>query len=376
MENSESMKEIKRKSRLLSPSFRKREIKESKNVDENFKLLIEEDYKIENPTSENKNEKENKLIKNDINNDNSENIKIEVIPNSHIKSIYSLSQAGKSEDGLTKINQDSFLVIQNEYNLPDFNVFSVLDGHGENGHLVSRFITKYLATFLRKNKKMKDLKSEEEVYNRLRKNEYNILKKVFKHGEKDISKSTIDASNSGTTCVLVFQIGNRLLCSNIGDSRAILVKGDKGKKIIQLTIDQKPNDPEEQKRIESKGGEVAQFTENGEKYGPFRVWAKGQNYPGIAMSRSIGDYFATSLGVIPEPICSEETIDEDSKYIVIASDGIWEFLSNKKVAKIVLPYYQKKDAEGACKALVKAATAWWNKEDIVVDDITVIIIFF
>ena len=54
-------------------------------------------------------------------------------------------------------------IIQNEYNLPDFNIFSVLYDHGENGHLVSKFVTKYKATFFKKNKKMKVLKSEEEV---------------------------------------------------------------------------------------------------------------------------------------------------------------------------------------------------------------------
>ena len=68
--------------------------------------------------------------------------------NGHVKKIASLSQAGKGEDGFTKVNQDSFLVIQNEYKLNDFNIFAVLDGHGVNGHLVSRFVTKYFNAFL------------------------------------------------------------------------------------------------------------------------------------------------------------------------------------------------------------------------------------
>ena len=45
---------------------------------------------------------------------------------------------------------------------------------------------------------------------------------------------------------MVFQVGNRILCGNVGDSRAIMVKGDKA---IPLSIDQKPDDPEESKRI-------------------------------------------------------------------------------------------------------------------------------
>ena len=94
------------------------------------------------------------------------------------------------------------------------------------------------------------------------------------------------------------------------------------------------------------------------------------------MSRSIGDFIATTLGIIPVPEFIDQKIDNDIKFIVIASDGVWEFLSNEKVAEIVLPFYKKNDPNGACKALIKESTYWWNQEDIVVDDITVIVVFF
>ena len=392
MENIDLEKNIKNKERLLSPSFKKGVVKD--DIDE-FKLDLlsfEEDESSPSPQKRTKKELKDNREEYNIytikNKDSDENIQkknssilgitsnIEVHPLGHVKSIASHSQAGKGENGFTKVNQDSFLVIQNEYNLPDFNIFAVLDGHGENGHLVSRFVTKYLATFFKKNKKMKVLKSEDEVYCRLKKNEFDIIKSVYKHAEKEINKTSIDGKFSGTTCVIVFQIGEKIICTNVGDSRAIMVKGPKVKNIIPLSKDQKPNDPEEKKRIELKGGEVAQYEDDGIKVGPYRVWAKGQTYPGIAMSRSIGDFVASTLGVIPEPFCFEEIIDKDTKFIVVASDGVWEFLTNKKVANIVLPFYEKNDPDGACKALIKQATDWWNKEDIVVDDITVIIIFF
>ena len=385
MNINESDKEKKNKGRLLSPSFKKGVVKEKSELQEELKInlvsLDEIDQNFqESPIKSLKKKDSDKIEIFQKRNSNSDSMNskntIKVFPDGHLKSVGSYSQAGKGEDGFVKVNQDSFLVIQNEYKLPDFNIFSVLDGHGEYGHLVSRFITKYLATFFKKNKKMQILKSEDEVYQRLKKNEYDIIKRVFKHAEKDIVKSSIDANFSGTTCVMVFQIGDKLICSNIGDSRAIMVKGEKGKTIIELSLDQKPSDPEEKKRIELAGGEIAQFEEDGEKSGPFRVWAKGKAYPGIAMSRSIGDYIATSLGVIPEPICIEDTIDKDTKFIIIASDGLWEFISNKKAANIVLPFYEKNDPDGACKALIKESIEWWNKEDIVVDDITVIVAFF
>ena len=305
----------------------------------------------------------------------SEDMKVNALPEGRVKKVGSYSQAGKGEDGFTKVNQDSFLVLQNQYNLKDFNIFSVMDGHGVNGHLVSRFVTKYFTSFFKNNKKMNSNSNEDEVYYRLKKNDGDIIKRAFRHAERDIEKnSDIDANFSGTTCVMVLQVGEKLLCANVGDSRAIMVK--ENNKIIPLSIDQKPDDPEESKRIIENGGEISQFEEDGEKSGPFRVWKKGEVYPGIAMSRSIGDFIATTLGVIPVPKFIDEKIDKDTKFIVVASDGVWEFLDNQKVADIVMPFYKKNDPDGACKALIKESTDWWNKEDIVVDDITVIVVFF
>ena len=297
-----------------------------------------------------------------------------------MKKVGSFSQAGKGEDGFTKVNQDSFLVLQNQYNFKDFNIFSVMDGHGVNGHLVSRFVTKYFTSFFKNNKKMNQyINDEDTICYRLKKNEYDILKRAFRHAERDIGKnSDIDANFSGTTCVMVFQIGEKLICANVGDSRAIIVKGtnDNDLNIKPLSIDQKPDDPEESKRIVENGGEISQYEEDGEKSGPFRVWKKGEVYPGIAMSRSIGDLIASTLGVIPEPKFIEDKVDKDTKFIVVASDGVWEFLDNKAVTNIVMPFYKKNDPDGACKALIKESTEWWNKEDIVVDDITVVCVFF
>ena len=387
-------KEKSGKGRFLSPSFRKGMVKEKKEEEEegDFKInLIKADDDEEEDEKETKSPSKNKKksIKGKEDKDKEkkehhhhgstqvvpEDMKVISLPNGHVKNVASQSQAGKGEDGFTKVNQDSFLVLQNEYNLKDFNIFAVMDGHGINGHLVSRFVTKYFTSFFKKNKKMNSSNSnEDQIFYRLKKNDFDVLKRAYRHAERDIEKnSDIDANFSGTTCVMVFQVGNRILCANVGDSRAIMVKGDK---IIPLSIDQKPDDPEESKRIKENGGEISQYEEDGEKSGPFRVWKKGEAYPGIAMSRSIGDFIASKLGVIPEPKFIEEKIDKDTKFIVVASDGVWEFLDNETVKKMVMPFYEKNDPAGACKELIKKSTEFWNQEDIVVDDITVVIAFF
>ena len=384
-------KEKEKKVRYLSPSFRKGMVKEKKEEEEesDFKINLikadDDDDEEEGSKSPSKNKrksvkgKDDKEKKDHHHHGSSqivpEDMKVNALPTGRVKSVSSQSQAGKGEDGFTKVNQDSFLVLQNEYNLKDFNVFSVMDGHGVNGHLVSRFTTKYFTNFFKKNKKMNaSNSSEDQLFYRLKKNDYDVLKRVFRHAERDLEKGgDIDANFSGTTCVMVFQVGDRIICANVGDSRAIIVKGDKA---IPLSIDQKPDDPEESKRIKENGGEISQYEEDGEKSGPFRVWKKGEAYPGIAMSRSIGDFIASKLGVIPEPKFLEEKIDKDTKFIVVASDGVWEFLDNDTVKNMVMPYYEKKDPIGACKELIKKSTEFWNQEDIVVDDITCIVVFF
>ena len=384
-------KEKEKKVRYLSPSFRKGVVKEKKEEEEesDFKINLikadDDDDEEEGSKSPSKNKRKSVKGKDDKEKKEHhhhgstqivpEDMKVNALPTGRVKSVSSQSQAGKGEDGFTKVNQDSFLVLQNEYNLKDFNVFSVMDGHGVNGHLVSRFTTKYFTNFFKKNKKMNaSNSSEDQLFYRLKKNDYDVLKRVFRHAERDLEKGgDIDANFSGTTCVMVFQVGDRIICANVGDSRAIIVKGNKA---IPLSIDQKPDDPEESKRIKENGGEISQYEEDGEKSGPFRVWKKGEAYPGIAMSRSIGDFIASKLGVIPEPKFLEEKIDKDTKFIVVASDGVWEFLDNETVKNMVMPYYEKKDPIGACKELIKKSTEFWNQEDIVVDDITCIVVFF
>ena len=377
----EKDKDKKNKGRFLSPSFRKGAVKDKKEKEnedgDEFKInLMNAEEENEEPEEPKVTQKKSKGKEHHSHSSKSNpDMKVNALPEGRVKKVGAYSQAGKGEDGFTKVNQDSFLVLQNQYNFKDFNIFSVLDGHGINGHLVSRFITKYFTSFFKNNKKMNSNENEDAVYYRLKKKDNEIMKKAFRHAERDLEKnSDIDANFSGTTCVMVLQVGEKLLCANVGDSRAILVKNNNV--IIPLSIDQKPDDPEEKKRIEESGGEISQFEEDGEKSGPFRVWKKGEAYPGIAMSRSIGDYIATTLGVIPVPKFIDEKLDKDSKFIVVASDGVWEFLDNQKVADMVMPFYKKDDPDGACKALIKESTQWWNQEDVVVDDITVIVVFF
>lgn len=59
----------------------------------------------------------------------------------------------------------------------------------------------------------------------------------------------------------------------------------------------------------------------------------------------------------------------------MASDGIWEFISNTEAVEMVVNFWMKNDPEGAVDELVRVAVQRWKKEDEVIDDITCILIF-
>lgn len=106
-----------------------------------------------------------------------------------------------------------------------------------------------------------------------------------------------------------------------------------------------------------------------------RVWLKDEEVPGLAMSRSLGDKVAQSVGVIPNPEILEYTLTKYDEFLLIASDGVWEFMTNVDVARLVFPYVEKNAPEAAANALVKEATKRWKREEEVIDDITCVIIF-
>lgn len=77
------------------------------------------------------------------------------------------------------------------------------------------------------------------------------------------------------------------------------------------------------------------------------------------MARSFGDYVASQVGVISDPqVFSHELSDQD-KFMVVASDGLWEFITNEEVIEMVAPFYSKNDPDGACDKLLKEAVASW-----------------
>ena len=345
--------------------------------------------------------------------------------NNYVKNYATLSQKGKhkiigieTED----VNQDvvflnpNFLLIKNLY------LFGICDGHGIQGHYVSNFIKNILPSYLnyieidnyisKKNKSLdsmlsslynksenssvKDIHIIKYFYDKFQINpaEFSFIKNKFSEISKNLkesfykidndllkSKQSFDTEKSGSTVCVGILNSKNLILANIGDSRAILCSYNKSWKSSQLTKDHKPKDKSEYKRIIASGGTVSRMInveKNEEEIGPYRVWDKTQDKgPGLAMSRSIGDGQAKNLGVLAEPDIFEYTLNEGDKFIVCASDGIWEYLSNDNVMNIIKDIYENEGkAEDACDLLVKKASEEWKKENNkTMDDISCAILF-
>ena len=303
--------------------------------------------------------------------------------NTYIKSCESITVPGKKENGNKKVNQDSYIIERNINGILNFNIFGVLDGHGEYGHYASQFVSRYVISHIKNHPVIKKCDEPKEIYQKLTLNGYQIIANIFTDADVQIQKEKFDVQNSGSTCIIVIQLEEKIICANTGDSRAIMIYDTNysdnliNTKIYNLSYDCKPELPNECQRIYECGGCVERAVdENEQEGGPYRVWVYGEDYPGLAMSRSIGDLDAKKIGVIPNPQIVEYTLDSNSKYMLIASDGIWEFITNEEAMKIGNKFYLRNDATGLCNELYRESVNYWLKEDCIIDDITLIVVFF
>ena len=204
-----------------------------------------------------------------------------------------------------------------------------------------------------------------------------------------------------------------MFVSNVGDSRAILISRTPDGRLsaTPLSSDQTPYRPDERERVKKCGARVLSMDqiegiepihenwgslvigdEIDEGGDPPRIWSPRGDYPGTAFTRSIGDVYAEELGVYAEPeilerydlICirwmylilttiksSNRDLGPEDLYVVIASDGVFEFLTNQMVAEIIA---SKDDPLDACKAVVAQSYDLWLQYEVRTDDITIIVL--
>jgi protein phosphatase 2C family protein 2/3 len=251
--------------------------------------------------------------------------------------------------------------------LPLYCIFyHVFLGHGQGGELVSQFAL-------------------HEVQRRLERHPdfTNDIEKAFKETFLAVDEALhhevfIEPLYAGTTACVALLRDNNLIVSNVGDSRAVMArKTQKGAmaatwQAIDLSKDQNPDMPGEQSRIESMGGFVSPPPEPGLSA---RVWLDvGCTQIGLAMSRSLGDHAVKQVGVIAEPVVTQHEVTEEDDFVILATDGVWEFITSEEAVGIVSANLHR-GATKACQTLIEAAAAKWHDEEgDYRDDITALVI--
>jgi len=149
--------------------------------------------------------------------------------------------------------------------------------------------------------------------------------------EDDEDSPTMDMTNeepgsdSGCTACVVMLQENKVIVANAGDSRCVMSRDGKA---VELSFDHKPEDDPERERIEKAGGKVT---------------ADGRVNGGLNLSRAIGDHVYKRTSSLPAreqmitalPDIETADITDKDEFIVIACDGIWNYLSSQETIDYV-----------------------------------------
>jgi protein phosphatase 1L len=208
-------------------------------------------------------------------------------------------------------------------------LFGVFDGH--NGSRAAEYVRCNLFdNLLRHPKLVDDIKL--------------AIAETFQQTDQDYLRSEINRMDAASTACTCLVVGDHLLVANIGDSRAVICRGGEA---VALSIDQTPNRPDERKRIEDAGGVVVEgFSRVSRAFG----------------ARSLKQY------VVADPEIQEYDIEEGVDFLVLATAGLWNVLSNQEAVSMVESLM---DSEEAAIVLRDEACRRGSA-----DDITCVIICF
>ncbi|CAH9107968.1 unnamed protein product [Cuscuta europaea] len=216
-------------------------------------------------------------------------------------------------------------------------LFGVFDGHG--GARAAEYVKQNLFSNLIKHPNfISDTKS--------------AIADAYSHTDSEFLKSensqNKDAGSTASTAILV---GDRLLVANVGDSRAVICRGGHA---IAVSRDHKPDQKDERQRIEEAGG--------------FVMWAGTWRVGGVlAVSRAFGDRLLKQY-VVADPEIKEERVDSSLEFLILASDGLWDVVTNEEAVSMVKPI---KEPEEGAKRLMQEAYERGSS-----DNITIVIVRF
>jgi len=279
-----------------------------------------------------------------------------------------VSRPGLSEGGV-KVNQDSYTIVSPFAGRNDWGLFVVMDGHGVSGETLSAYCVSRLPVIL-------------EMHPKVVADPGTALRESFVAVDEELREMfPREAYKAGTTCVCALVAGGTIFVANSGDSRCVVgsMLANNTTAATELSRDHKPDDPAELARIHERGGWVSQRSE---KCGPSRVFTNGVPplCGGLAMARSLGDHMLGEVGVIAEPEVRVHEMGTSDKCLVLASDGLWDYVPPREVVEMVNAKCPTQggpeEVEAAAIALMgKSSDEWAERfEGCYRDDITILIV--
>lgn len=181
-------------------------------------------------------------------------------------------------------------------------ISAVFDGHG--GGQTSKILKEYFGDIFEQNMKQTN----------------NAFKKSLAQSIQFIHQKILQVTTAGSTANIVVyaKLENKFYVANVGDSRAIMTENNQTK---QITRDHKPSDPIERDMIIKRRGSVINGRVNGN----------------LAVSRAIGDRDLAHI-ITAYPDIYVFTPSESFQFILHASDGLFDVLTNEQIGNFVMTY--------------------------------------
>ncbi|KAK1649117.1 hypothetical protein QYE76_066922 [Lolium multiflorum] len=291
-----------------------------------------------------------------------------------------------TRQGKKGTNQDAMVAWENFNGRSDTVFCGVFDGHGPHGHLVARkvrdtlplklcdliyddygesptsnsdgsVLEETLSPYPDADDKSLTFAGQKEEHREFFDSMKESFRKAFRVMDKELKlHRNIDSICSGTTAVTLIKQGQDLIIGNLGDSRAVLGTRDQDGRLVahQLTVDLKPDHPREARRIKRCNGRVFAHQDEPDVA---RLWLPNCNSPGLAMARAFGDFCLKDFGLISVPEVTYRRIIEKDEFIVLATDGVWDVLSNQEVVEVVASCSGR---SAAARAVVDLANQTWK----------------
>lgn len=214
---------------------------------------------------------------------------------SSVKSCFKLEQ----NENFREYMEDFLVNINRINNNSNQHLFCIFDGHG--GKDSAKMCQELYPDILRKKIIANPFDHE------------NNLLESFSIMNKELEKKNFNDIGNTATVVLIDK--KALYCANVGDSSCALISSNK---IEFISVDDDPFNKNEVNRIKKAGGKIVD----------------GRLEDELAVTRSLGDFGLKGKGLIAEPHIIKKPIDKNSRYCILASDGIWGDVKLEDVLKI------------------------------------------